>query len=557
MLRQLRSGGFAKLVFAAVAVMIILVFALEFRPGSRGLGGLTQPCVVELGSTCLDQKDYFAAYGIIVPRGADPQFVRRNELRKKVLEGLVERELLVAQARKLGLGVSNDAIESELQEGRAYVSIPAADGRGLSAALLLCRSEESGGCAPGTQDMVRQIRVRRTPDGPFDYELYQREIRILANRGPREFKEMQEREQLAARLRNLVRSRVRVSEEEARFLAERAVVRSAVVSRDWFAKYIVDTDEEAVARWAFENRAQIDSAWESEKANWVEGCPLVREMVFPVGGLTFDDAKDPALLSAKEARSRVAAGEDFGLVARQASAAPSALLGGRVGCLSKNSGPHAEQLAKAVESLEPGKLSEPIETPQGYYVLELQGRLAAADAEKKGREQIALGLYTRFAADEAARSFADRLIEAVKGGQKLEDAVNALTSELVEKAGPKRAAPGPGAKSSENPWLVAARSAPERPRFEVSPPFNRSSNPLPDVEPLEAIAPKAFELNKADSLYEKPIETRTGFVVFQLKEIEKMDADDKGLQNVKEALLEAKADHALARYVADLRRQAG
>ena len=57
---------------------------------------------------------------------------------------------------------------------------------------------------------MRLLQVKRTADEPYDYKLYERQIRLMANRGPKEFKEMQERELLAARMRDIVRSRVRI-----------------------------------------------------------------------------------------------------------------------------------------------------------------------------------------------------------------------------------------------------------------------------------------------------------------------------------------------------------
>lgn len=551
MLRYLRGGGVARVLFAGIAGTIILVFALEFRPGKSGLGAFSQSCAVKYAGVCLDQKDYFAAYGLIVPRGIESRDVKRLGIRGKVLEGLVERELLFTQARKLGLGVSVEALEAELRAGRAHVSIPAAEGRMLSAQLGLCRLNPAGsGCESGSDAMVRQLRVSRTPGGEFDYEFYQRDVRILANRGPKEFKEMQERELTAARLRALVASRARVSDGEAKLLAERAVIRSAILSREWFAKYAIDTSEKTIERWAFENRGQVDAAWQSEKARWVPGCPVVREIVISAGTLVFDDQKDPARMQAVEARARVASGKDFGLVAREVSQAPSAALGGAVGCLSKGSGIGAEEILKALEKLQPRALSEPIETPAGYHVVELLGRLTEADAETRARQQIALTLYTRFAADRAARSFADRVIQAVQGGQSMETAVSELTAQTL--AGAEGGGDGLDALLK-----AAARQASDRPRFEVSAPFNRSGNPLPEIEPKEVIASRAFELGKPDALHDKPVETSTGWVVFQLKEITSPKAGDKELEEMKQALQELKGDQAVARYVADLRRQAG
>jgi peptidyl-prolyl cis-trans isomerase D len=113
----------------------------------------------------------------------------------------------------------------------------------------------------------------------------------------------------------------------------------------------------------------------------------------------------------------------------------------------------------------------------------------------------------------------------------------------------------PKKDSADTPALLSA----DRPRFEVSPPFNASGNPLPDVDALEPIAAKAFELKQAEELYGKPIATASGAVVLQLKERTVASREDfvKEKSKVVEALLEAKSTEALARYVQDLRRAAG
>jgi peptidyl-prolyl cis-trans isomerase D len=338
MLRFFRGGGVAQLLVGGIVSTIIVVFVIEFRAGQGPTAGLKLQCAVDYAGECLDQKDYFAAFGVVAPRGLEASATKRLGLRRKVLDGLVERELLIAQARSLGLGVSEDTIDAELAAGRAHVSLPAAEAAELSGTLGLCRIDAGGrGCEPGSERMVRQLRVRRTPSEPFDYKLYEKEIRILSNRGPKEFKAMQEREILAARMRELIRSRVRLSAEEAQFIAERAVIRSAQLTRDWFAKYAVDTQTASVDRWAFENREQIDSAWNSEKANWTAGCPIVREVVIPVPAQAIEDEKSPSLQKAEDARKRIAGGEAFAGVAREVSQGPSAKVGGELGCLSKSS----------------------------------------------------------------------------------------------------------------------------------------------------------------------------------------------------------------------------
>src|SRR6185436_1827071 len=69
---------------------------------------------------------------------------------RRILDGLAERELLYEAAKKLDLGVSDDAIEQELTAGRAYVSLPADEADVLAYQLGLCRRPAMGyGCEPG------------------------------------------------------------------------------------------------------------------------------------------------------------------------------------------------------------------------------------------------------------------------------------------------------------------------------------------------------------------------------------------------------------------------
>jgi hypothetical protein len=91
----------------------------------------------------------------------------------------------------------------------------------------------------------------------------------------------------------------------------------------------------------------------------------------------------------------------------------------------------------------------------------------------------------------------------------------------------------------------------------VSPSFGRSGNPLPDVEPKQSLAQKAFELDKPDAVYPEPLETATGWVVIQLKELADPEKLSRDKTLLKGRLVEAKAQDALARYVADLKTQAG
>ncbi|HYP87230.1 MAG TPA: SurA N-terminal domain-containing protein, partial [Polyangiaceae bacterium] len=181
--------GIGNVVVAGIAFLIIVAFAIEFRAGRSGPSGkLSRECAVAFDGYCVDAKEYYAAHGMIVPRGVEPKVSKKYSFNKRVLDGLVERELLVAEAKKLGLDVSDDALEADLMAGRVRASLPADSVAELSPMLGLCPPAPGGyGCAPGADYPVRQLAVRRTEGEPFDYKLYERQVRLMTNRGPKEF----------------------------------------------------------------------------------------------------------------------------------------------------------------------------------------------------------------------------------------------------------------------------------------------------------------------------------------------------------------------------------
>ena len=557
MLSIFRGGGVSQVVVGGIAFSIILVFALEFRAGRNGpTASLKKECALEIRGSCIDPKDYYAAFGLIVPRGVDPKASRQLGLHKKVLDGLVERELLVADAARLGISVGETEVEGELFNGRAHVSLPVAEGEKLSYQLGLCRrSEDRPGCESAADTMVRELHVKRTASEPFDYAVYEREVRVLANRGPKEFKEMQQRELVAARMRALIREPVRVSDVEAfsKFEQERstAVLRSVVLQRDWFAKYAADLSDAALDKWQAENKSQVDAAWDTDKANFSTGCVPAREIVLEVGPGANDEDRAEVRKKLENARERVSKGEAFGNVARELSEGQTAVTGGELGCIGASYGVGNEELAKAAATLKPKELSQLVETPRGFHLLEVDPKLDAGTVESVGMRYVARKLYVRFIADEKVKAFGEGLIKRVQAGAKLEDALDAELA--ITMPAPPKQAPGNSAPA------VPALAASDRPKLEISAPFSISGNPVPQVTPKEPLAARAFELKNPDDVWPTPIATSDGSLVIQLKAKNPAQrADfDKNKDAIVGPLTAAKANDALTRYVAELRRKQG
>ena len=106
------------------------------------------------------------------------------------------------------------------------------------------------------------------------------------------------------------------------------------------------------------------------------GTVTMREIMVRVaegaGGALGEAADEAGLVRATEARDRVLAGEEFATVAIAVSDAASKANGGLIGPLDESI--VSAQVAAVLDELEVGEVSEPVRTPIGYQVLQLEAR---------------------------------------------------------------------------------------------------------------------------------------------------------------------------------------
>src|SRR5690606_12006408 len=139
--------------------------------GSAGSG---DRCAVKLGDACVDLKEFNAGYGLAVrasgleltPEGA-------REIKGMILNGFAERTLLLEDAERFGISVSERELDEHLAQGRTRLSRPAEHETQLSARPRPCLPEAMG-CAPGPQG-IRMLPVK--DNGRFNPHLYRRVVR--------------------------------------------------------------------------------------------------------------------------------------------------------------------------------------------------------------------------------------------------------------------------------------------------------------------------------------------------------------------------------------------
>lgn len=553
MMNLFRRGGGGQYIVVAIATLIIVVFVVEFRtargPANSSLDG---DCAIKVYNTCLGRKEFFAAYGLIVPQGVPAKQIKAMKLPDRVVDGLIERELLVREAEKLGIGVGDDAIDAELTQGRAHISLPATESDMLGSRLGLCIPEPmTYGCAAGSSTF-RTLPVKRAQDGRFDSKIYERVIRTYTNRGPKQFREMQARELIAGRMRDIIRSRARVSPDEAFGIYQRqastATVEYIALDREWFGRYVVDLSPASVSAWASAHQSEVDDAGKADKDRFVAGCLRVSEIVFPFSGEATDAEKTTLRAQADEAMGRVTRGhEDFGAVARQLSHGEQASYGGDIGCLNESYGTGAKELMDAVAALKDNEVSPVIESARGFHVLRFEGKLEEAQVETVVRATAAKRLAARFLADETLKSFAAKLSDKAKTVPQLQAALDALLPELIPT--PK----GAGDKSTP-----PALSDPNKPALKNSAPFSVDSVPGREFSTYSGIGAKIFALAKPGDLLSGPVDTLQGLAIVRL--VAKHEATRESFEKegppLVERMRQEKGREAVVEYVARLRKLA-
>jgi peptidyl-prolyl cis-trans isomerase D len=536
MLNTFRKGGVIQAVMGGVILLIILAFALEVR-GPKKIGKFESECAVQVGKSCVAPRDFMAAFQLSVRPDLTAKELKRLGVRQMILDGLVERELLIHEADRLGISISDEKVDEELSLGRFHFSLPA----------------ERDGQLP----MLTYVPVRHPETNEFNYEIYQRVVKNYARMSTKDFKSYQTEELVAARMRDLSKLAARVSEAEvfAQFENEsaKATVRVAQLDDDWFARFATDLGDDAVRAYVTAHMVDIDTAFAAQESTYVDNCPFVSEILFanPPAADETDD-KETRSRAERVAQEAAKSPDSFEALARIHSAAPSAAYGGKRGCLLAAESEEVGQLYKATEGLAPGALSPLVQTSRGLYLLRLDQRVPEAEAANVGKLAIARPLAVLEAAKAQTRQFADALKARIAAGMSMQDAVNELSKALL-KASPQVLGAGPRAIEVAG----AALESRERPQVDVSPSFSRGgvTSPLPNA--VAGAKQLAFTLEQVGDVYPEPIETYDGLAVLQLKDKEPAKREDFE-KNKAEYVSQFKAraeSEALTAFVARLRKE--
>ncbi len=350
MLDFFRQKGLTSVVYGVIIVGMILVFVVGFNPSAgKKLGSVSEACTARVRGNCIEPKAHRAAYRLLFAHGSPG--LKQETASRLVLEGLIERELLIGEAERLGLTVSENEITDSIFAGNIYASLPS-DNPGLGRQLGF----ENGHIVA---DRLVPNGFKNKDTKTFDLKVYERTVKQLSGRSPTEFREWQAREILAAKMRDLIKAPVRVADDEGfdRFVVERttATVSFLMVRNSWIEKYAIATEQKDI------------DAWAKEKGNLQKVVVPVRHIL--IKGGEKDEEKTAAKTKAQEILERVKKGEDFAKLAKEFSDDPGSKdKGGQYpGEMVEN---FVEPFKKSVEGLKPGELDQNlVETNFGFHII--------------------------------------------------------------------------------------------------------------------------------------------------------------------------------------------
>ncbi len=587
MLSLFRQRGLTSVIYGAIICAMIAVFVIQFRPNSgQKTASINEACAATVRGRCIDPKEQRAAYRLLIPRDQQGNLLtgraKSMGLIKIATDGLIDRELLCAEADRIGVSVSDEEVLDEIIAGYIHVSVPA-DRPDMAASLRV----GDGRLYVGFKDPKTKA---------FDQKVYERTIRNLVGRSSTEFREGQSRELLASKMRDIVRSPVRVSEGEAldNYINEKssASLTYVQVSALYVQKYATPATDADVEKWAAdqENGKKVDQLVAQRRTAADPKPNHIRHILIRFDPGATMDQKSEALGKLAAAVAQLKRGDAFADVAREFSQDPgSGQQGGDVG--DKTDG-FVAPFRDAANALKAGEITAgAVETQFGYHLIEKDDPTKGDAIAVALKKDAARELYVKDHSGPAAHDLAMSIQNEMKAGKSADDAAKdavALmkgktlpTAPLAVMSAPKDATDAgamsmpskmdAGANSADGgaaipdgpvvPKMFTADNDPDRPQAQSSNDFNKGGDPIQGLAIAETTKLTDWVFGgeaKDGMLYKEPIRGEDAFYVVLLKNRKAATKDEfvKDRDTYMQTLLAAKQAEALGLYMKRLREAA-
>ncbi|MCP4680159.1 MAG: hypothetical protein GY854_32630 [Deltaproteobacteria bacterium] len=525
--RQHVGGIFGLIIIGA----LVLAFSLSFGSQSRGWGQeQSEHYAASVDGIDIPDVTFKYAFNISGGRSIDSDDAKRMDLQRSVLNGLIERQLLLGVAKELGISASTDAAESRIADNELYLSRSIEDLAKQLESNMFIDPIIASRVLVSDGHRVRQSFVDR--DGKFDLESYQKFVRYHLQITEANFVEEQRSEIIAEQVRQILVSSVRISEDAVRAEYERehdtVTIEYIRLIPSYFADRL-DPNPEELAAWAAAHGEEVNQYYETNKFKYtnLEKMARASHILIKVAEDATDEEKAKAREKIDGLLTRARAGEDFGLLAKEYSEDKgSAVKGGDLGFNPR--GRMVPEFDDAMFGAEPGTITDVVSTKYGFHVIKVDAFREGNITLEQATPEIADILYRRTRGEEVARATSAEFLTRLKAGEKLAGLVPKEENETQDRLGLK---------------------------VHTSQPFPRSTTSIPGIGETPEIAEAAFKLTQEAPIPDQAFELRGDFYVIQLKERKKPSDEEyqelKG--NIAETMRSIKQASWLRDQVAELK----
>ncbi len=510
--------------------LLAAAFALTFGEQSKGWGeGQIEQIVAAAAGYDISETTMDYAYNMLGGRNLNGNDSDGLSLRMTALDGLVERGLLLNMAEEVGITASADEAVDRIIKGNMSLSRPVS--------ALMERMEAYPFFDPKDAAQVLLIDGHRIPqsfknaEGEFNMDFYKNFVRNHLRQTEESFIEQQRQEIIAERMRKLIVSAVRISDDEARLEYNRendtASVKYIRVMPAHFADKLKPSSEE-LSQWTDAHREEIKSYYETNQAKYtdLEEQVRARHILVRLEENATEEEQSAAKAKIEGLYSRIQAGEDFSTLASESSDdTVSAEKGGDLGYNTR--GRMVPEFDDAMFALKPGEVSQIVKTKYGFHIIKVDGIRKGNVSLEEATPEIAEQLYKEANSKVEAEKTANELLNRIKNGESMEAVLPKDDSE------------------NKGPFSL---------KISTSRPFTKTAKTIAGIGPAESIIKSVFE----GSIQTEKHEINGDYFIITVNERNQpSDEDFEGKKvQIKEKLLSMKQSVLLVKQIKSLRDKA-
>ena len=429
MLKTMRAS-FHHLKWTLFAVIIVFILGFVFFSGSDIGGGTSNQVMAKMGSDQISAGEFDRMYQTQVQRYREmykgnftPELARALDLPRQVLDGMIDRKLVIESAERLKLAVSDEELAREIaalpyfQENGQFIGAdkynerlrlagmqPATFEEGLREDLLVRKYETlvKSSIAIPEEDVRRQFSAQNDK-ATIEY------ILVPASRLESTV-EPSEADLKAYYDKNRERYRAPEQRRANYLLVDKIKVRARVPVTD----------------------AEVRAEYEAKKATFaVPELVTVHHILIASDANATPEADAKARTKTETLIKRLAAGEDFAKVARENTDDPTGKEnGGQLPPFGR--GQMVPEFEKAAFDMKPGEIRGPVKTSYGYHILRMIGRTPPGTRPfEEVRPSLAGDLTERKAEAEIARLATELAGKIRSSKSKSDEDLRKLQSDVV------------------------------------------------------------------------------------------------------------------------------